>query len=575
MSSYTPPSLGTGNWATQYAYDLDRRVQTVTRPDGVTIASGYDSAGRLHTVTIPQGTLTRNYSTTTGQLSSLVAQDGETTAYTHDGFLRTGVTWSGPVAGNLTLGFDSTFRVNSQTVNGTALSFGYDNDSLLIQAGAMTLKRDANNGRLTGTTLGSVTDSYGYDANGLLASYTAQFSATTIYAETIVSRDGNGRITERTEALGGATHDWKYTYDVAGRLTDVTEDGSNATHYGYDADDNRTTFTSASGSVNPTYDAQDRLVSYGGATYAYTANGELTSKTASGLTTNYTYDAFGNLLHVGLPSGTNIDYVVDGENRRVGKKVGGTLTAGFLYQDELRTVAQLDGSGNVTARFVFGSKPNVPDYATTSAGTFRILSDHLGSPRLVVNSSSGSVVEQIDYDEFGNVTNDTSPAFVPFGFAGGMYDKDTGLVRFGARDFDASVGRWTSKDPIRFRGRQFNLYVYVGNDPVNRRDPRGRAEQANPGCALCIAAVTALAAACQWGEEKIGYGLSAICQNYAYPDDACKGVCAPLPPFPDCGPGYVGPDYDSFGNPCPGPGPGPDPGPTNVCGGPSDTSSSM
>jgi hypothetical protein len=36
------------------------------------------------------------------------------------------------------------------------------------------------------------------------------------------------------------------------------------------------------------------------------------------------------------------------------------------------------------------------------------------------------------------------------------------------------VGRWTSRDPIRFSGRQDNLYVYVGNDPLNRHDPRGR-----------------------------------------------------------------------------------------------------
>ena len=120
----------------------------------------------------------------------------------------------------------------------------------------------------------------------------------------------------------------------------------------------------------------------------------------------------------------------------------------------LKVVAQLDASGNVVAQYVFGSKPNVPDYFTNASGTFRILSDHLGSPRLVVDTSSGNVVEEIDYDEFGNVTNDTSPGLTPFGFAGGLYDRDTGLVRFGARDYDASTGRWTNKDPIRFRGRR-------------------------------------------------------------------------------------------------------------------------
>jgi RHS repeat-associated protein len=60
-------------------------------------------------------------------------------------------------------------------------------------------------------------------------------------------------------------------------------------------------------------------------------------------------------------------------------------------------------------------------------------------------------------------------------FAGGLYDLDTKLVRFGARDYDAEVGRWTAKDPIRWGGRQANLYVYVGDDPVNLTDPAGLA----------------------------------------------------------------------------------------------------
>jgi RHS repeat-associated protein len=61
----------------------------------------------------------------------------------------------------------------------------------------------------------------------------------------------------------------------------------------------------------------------------------------------------------------------------------------------------------------------------------------------------------------------------PSRFAGGVYDADTGLVRFGARDYDAVTGRWTEKDPILFGGGTTNLYVYVGNDPINRIDPSG------------------------------------------------------------------------------------------------------
>lgn len=66
--------------------------------------------------------------------------------------------------------------------------------------------------------------------------------------------------------------------------------------------------------------------------------------------------------------------------------------------------------------------------------TYRIVSDHFGSPRLVVNASTGEVVQRMDYDEFGNVLEDTNPGFHPFGFAGGLYDQEIGLTRFGVRD---------------------------------------------------------------------------------------------------------------------------------------------
>jgi RHS repeat-associated protein len=71
------------------------------------------------------------------------------------------------------------------------------------------------------------------------------------------------------------------------------------------------------------------------------------------------------------------------------------------------------------------------------------------------------------------VTQNTSPGFQPFGFAGGLYDEATKLVRFGARDYDAETGRWTAKDPIGFGGGDASLYAYVGNDPLSFVDPQG------------------------------------------------------------------------------------------------------
>jgi RHS repeat-associated protein len=321
-----------------------------------------------------------------------------------------------------------------------------------------------------------VTDAYTYDANGLIASYVAAFDGAVLYSETIDSRDGIGRITAKTDGYtGGESHVWTYTYDAPGRLTDVTEDGQPTGHYEYDLDDNRTLATTvAGGTVIGSYDPQDRLVAYGGTTYGYGANGELQTKTDASGTTEYTYDSFGNLRNVTPPTGRAIDYVIDGLNRRVGRKVGGTLVEGLLYQSQLNVVAELDGSGNLVAQYVYSTKPNVPDVKTDGAGTYRILSDHLGNPRIVVNTATGTVVGRMDLDEWGNVTADSAPGTTPFGFAGGLYDFSTGLTRFGARDYDAVIGRWTMKDPILFNGGQANIYEYTGDDAVNATDPNGK-----------------------------------------------------------------------------------------------------
>ena len=149
------------------------------------------------------------------------------------------------------------------------------------------------------------------------------------------------------------------------------------------------------------------MQTYAGARYTYTPNGELQSKTDANGTTSYVYDVLGNLRRVTLPDGKVIEYVIDPQNRRIGKKVNGTLVQGWLYESQLRIAAELDGSGAVVTRFVYGTRSNVPDYMIKGGLTYRIVSDHLGSPRLVVDATTGAVAERIDYDEFGNVLADT------------------------------------------------------------------------------------------------------------------------------------------------------------------------
>jgi len=104
---------------------------------------------------------------------------------------------------------------------------------------------------------------------------------------------------------------------------------------------------------------------------------------------------------------------------------------------------------------------------------YALVTDHLGSVRFLVNLATGKVSQKITYDEYGNVHTNTGQDITPFFFAGGLYEEVTGLTRFGARDYDASTGRWTAKDPILFEGGQTNLLAYCNNDPISFIDPEG------------------------------------------------------------------------------------------------------
>jgi RHS repeat-associated protein len=322
-------------------------------------------------------------------------------------------------------------------------------------------------------TSGLVTETVGYSDFGELAATAASFDGVPFLSFSYV-RDDLGRIVQKTETLLGVTRVFEYAYDPAGRLTEVKEDGTVVESYAYDPNGNRVSSLNSAGVFAATFDDQDRIESYGNWVFTWTPNGEVSTKedTVTGEVTEYFYDALGNLTAVVLPSGDVIEYLVDGAGRRVGKKRNGVLERQWLWRGQLQPVAELDGAGNVLARFVYAEGVNVPELMVTSAGTYRLVKDHLGSVRLVVDEATGAIVQELGYDAWGRVLVDTAPGTQPFGFGGGLYDAETGLVRFGMRDYDAEVGRWTAKDPVEFQDTA-NLYEYVRSNPVNLFDPSG------------------------------------------------------------------------------------------------------
>ena len=290
-----------------------------------------------------------------------------------------------------------------------------------------------------------------------------------------VERDALGRITQKTEKTQDKTTRQQYQYDDSGRLIKVTADGTEHT-WGYDANGNR---THQNGTEIATFDAQDRILQQNGTAYQHNPMGQRTKKTTTEGETAYRYDNLGNLREAKLPDGTEITYAIDAQDRRIGRKENGQWTHKWLYQDNLNPIAELDENDRIRKAFIYADKGNVPAYMLTfdangnALRQYRIVTDLLGSVRVVYDLATGNEEQRIDYDVWGNITNDTNPDLQPFGFAGGLYDQQTKLTRFGARDYDAETGRWTAKDPILFSGGDTNLYGYVLNDPVNLIDRNG------------------------------------------------------------------------------------------------------
>jgi len=543
ISQYLPPALaGVSAPATNYTYTSDRALWT-EQPSGLAAMTRMyvPATGQLDTITLPAtsmsalaGTIHYDYFPTNnagtgaaaGRVSTISGPIvGNTLQFKYDGVLRTSQTWGGEVAGEVNWTFNNRFWPIKETlVSGSTFNrfLGYDKDGLLVcnspttcnPAGADALKiaRSAIHGGVTlidqGGASGALeTWTYSDTSADQTASPGAAFGELraqsvsvggTVVADIVYDAPGSGGVSERRDNLGrirfktetfrsatthtNSTTKWEYRYDERGQIKQVYFGGTLGFDAVYDKNGNPKQFTTAPGipATVCNVDAQDRLLNCGALTLTYYDNGEVKTKTNAASVWTYHYDALSRLRKVVRANGTSYEYVVDGEGRRIAKKVNGTITRRWLYGKGLSPIAELDGSGAVVARYVYGSRTNTPDLVIRDGKTYRLISDQLGSPRYAVNvANKDDVPYQVSYGPMGAATVTgglaaTSISWIPFGFAGGLYDPDTGLVHFGAREYDPEIGRWTSKDPSRFRGGS-NLYMYSWNDPVNFRDATGLA----------------------------------------------------------------------------------------------------
>ncbi len=470
LTSYAPVD-GTSFDVTSFTYD-GGRLTGEANPDGTSAAYSYDSMGRLAAANGGGGEYAPVYAAS-GIVSGWQLPDGETETRTLDGNVALGTALAGPVAGEINVERDGAGRITSLAAGGgPRIPLGYDSDQLLTTIGDLVVTRDPASGRASSTQAGVVSTTTSYDEFGALKDTSASGPAGALFAETF-GRDLLGRITTETDTFGGQASQLTYSYDAAGRLSQASRDGQ-ALVLGYDNRDNVTSLT-GSQTASFSIDRRNQLTSDGTSTYEWTSAGTLRSIKTGGQKTTLTFDGIGQLTDVQSASGQRIHYLYDASGRRIGRTVDGVLDAGWLYlPDSTLPLAQVDAAGKTVATFAYAG-PGAPAEMLKDGRTYRIVSDHLGSPRLVVDDASGQIAEQLDYDVFGRVVSDTNPGFQPFGYAGGLLDPATGFVRLGVRDYDPAIARWTSRDPAFLSGGQANLYEYARDDWVNLVDRSGRA----------------------------------------------------------------------------------------------------
>ena len=191
------------------------------------------------------------------------------------------------------------------------------------------------------------------------------------------------------------------------------------------------------------------------------------------LEANYKYDVYGNRIEKTVDD--DGDTTVDTTERYAldGWKPGG----GFVGNENWDVWADLDGNDDLQTRYLRGDMiDQVFARIEDDAGgdlAYWLLTDRQGSVREVVDNS-GDVVDSIDYDGYGNISNETDSSYRGrYAYTGRELDVETGLQYNRARYYDGATGRWTSQDPLGFDAGDSNLYRYVSNQPLSLSDPSG------------------------------------------------------------------------------------------------------
>ena len=423
-----------GNFVQRAAFTYDPNGNVLSRADdwGTTTFT-YDPRNQTTAITYPTSKTVSLTYTAAGQLASITYPNGLTVNYTYDDYNRLGI----PALFRNAAGTE--LQGNSERPN---------NVTHLVMA-------------LSGTTK---TIDFAYDKAGNRVNETRTNSTSTTYLY-----DNAQRVTNVLhKAAANTLLQYNLAYNKVGNVTQETISGSAQIEPGLPAAD------------ITTYDRCNQVTLRNGNAYTYDADGNLTAIVNGEFSATYTPEHRPSQIIRQRDAVTEtIQYTYDASGLRVKRAVVGGITNHFHYGPDDRLLFTTDGAGNVTASYVW----NGPALAAVLTGGS--LSTDLRYPHLnrlgnvmALTDSTGAPTVKYAYQPYGFTYRETVPAGTAdanlFTFLGGLgvQDEGGGLFYMKNRYYDANTGRFLQRDPIGFEGG-FNLYAYVGNNPINMIDPAG------------------------------------------------------------------------------------------------------
>ncbi len=494
-------------FATSLTYDLLGRIVSVTDQLGRVASFTRDARGALIGITLPGGASTSMTRNSLGKITQLTDAGGNNWMSAYDNFGRRSsstdplgnvravaynqvnlpmtVTYPGGL-GTSTLNYDVNGKITSAAYSdGTALAWSYDANSRLVSGTALTRGYDA---------VGRINESNGItgarDAAGRITMMTLAPGKTVTYAY-----DADDRLTSLTDWMGGVTD---FTYDSAGRRTGIQRPNGIDTTQTFDAD-SRVTGLSETGlsGITLVLDAAGRVSSATRNVPMPTSSNALSDVAvgfdAASQVAAFTYDALGRLIDDGsrlftwdlasrvtryIERGNQVDATYDAAGQRVSRTEGG-VTRGYKWNAMLGFPSvSVETEAAADLRYYIHTPGGELLYSVDATGGARRFYhfDELGNT-IFITDDAGAVIASYAYTPFGRLTGVSGGLDNPYTWRGqhGIMSEGGDLYYIRARYYDATTGRFISRDPVEAIGPlSSNPYQYGFGNPLRFTDRNGR-----------------------------------------------------------------------------------------------------